>query len=125
MDLSPVRGLVLCMESDGSAALETRTSGSSCGECGAGAPETTDVAIEAAVPGGGDCSCVDIPVPSTDGQPKRAAAAAPVDAKPALAAVALEAPRAPSFEPSRDARRVGAPATALRLALIRSVVLLV
>lgn len=125
MDVSPVRGLVLCVEPDGTAALETPAQGSGCGDCeGAQALPSADE-VAARFGDDADCSCIDIPVPSTNGMPKRSAQAETFDSKPEIESPSSTAATWRRVESRRKVSRDRSPSPPLRLALIRSVVLLV
>ncbi len=123
--VAPGQGLVLCLEPDGTTALEVASEASRCGECKeVGSPDPT--AVYEAVGGPTDCPCTDIPL-GCEG----------LDAKVKPKPVELELDQFAMFpiafvatvelsigKPSADATHAP-PRPESRLALIRSVVLLV
>ncbi len=123
--VAPGQGLVLCLEPDGTTALEVASEASQCGGCReVGSPDPS--AVFEAVGDPADCPCTDIPL-GCDGL------AAKVKPKPveleldqfAMFPIAFVATVERSIgKPSADATHAP-PRPESRLALIRSVVLLV
>lgn len=64
MGVSPARGLVICIEADGTIALEVAAD--ACDGCPNAAAEERSDASNALVSGGECCECIDIPVSTSD-----------------------------------------------------------
>ena len=120
----PAQGLMLCLEPDGTLALELGFAESDCSGCPV--PGSGDRPDDGSATGEPVCPCVDIPLVSAGEQQqlKRKASELPLD----VAEVPVQAPFARLLAPflaPRELSRTLAPRPPPDLALLRTVVLLV
>jgi hypothetical protein len=114
--VAPIQGLVLCLEPDGTVAIETAADADGCEPCGGGSSEPEGVWVAG-------CPCVDIPLPSRSGEPEAKPKAGDLAQVPSAAVPAASLPAA-AFGLARGSLAARAlPRPPPGLALIQTVVL--